>query len=85
MMAKRQKQEYIEPEPGVLVIIPKKGLHFNDLKWAIWEAELDAPHVTESFCMVNVPHGEERRQAKRIEKLPFVGSVQRHFHFDPPN
>jgi|GEM_PF-5414552 len=84
-MAKRQKQEYVEPEPGVLVVIPKGGIHFNDLKQAILDARLDAPHVTESFCMVNVLHGQEHRQAKKIEKLPFVGSVQRHFHFNPPN
>ncbi len=80
-----KKNEYVSPVPGVLVVIPKQGLHISALCSAIEDAGLDAPHITESFCMVNVPHGEEGRQAKRIRKLPFVRSVQRHFHFDPPN
>lgn len=84
IMTKRRRQEYVQPVPGLLVVIPKKSLHFNDLRQAILDAGLDAPRITESFCMVNVPHGEEVRYAKRINKLSFVESVQRHFHFDPP-
>ncbi|MBI5153068.1 MAG: hypothetical protein HZA36_01250 [Parcubacteria group bacterium] len=80
-----RKKEYISPISGVLVVIPKQGLHFTDLKKAIDEAGLHASRITESCCMVNVPCGKETKYMKMIERLPFVSEVQRHFHFDPPN
>ena len=85
MMTKRWKQEYVQPVPGLLVVIPKQGLHFTDLKKEIEDARLDATLVTESFCKINAPHGKEVQQMRRLRKLPFVAEVQRSFHFDPPN
>ncbi len=85
MMRKTQKREYVKPVSGVLIVVPKLGLHIGDLRRSIEEANLDAPHVTESFCKINVPCGKEAQHVRKIRKLSFVAEAQRYFHFDPPN
>lgn len=70
--------------PGVVVITPRRGIHYNDLVTQVKEAGLRATHLTETMVKIQVPQGKESIYMRRLTGLSFVDSVQRDLHFNPP-